>query len=244
MNGDAQDASGNGNDGTVYGAVLVNDKDGNLNSAYYFDGNDHIDVGSSNFGITDAFTIAFWINAESATDSTIIRRGQYIYPFTIDIRYQGEMRGGTRNSAGSVGYTPRSYNPIGIGNWYHVAFTYNNGQRTVYIDGIPDTSDTYAGGLSGTGGNTNIGSTPSSTAYFTGYLDDVRIYTSALSQGEIQNIMSGQQTYHSADLDHSCDISTTELFAFMNRWRVSIADVPMPEMMEAIELWKSGNACV
>ena len=54
---------------------------------------------------------------------------------------------------------------------------------------------------------------------------------------------STQQTYHEADTDENCEIDIDELMAFMNRWRVSIADVGMVEMMEAIGLWKGGN-CV
>jgi len=52
------------------------------------------------------------------------------------------------------------------------------------------------------------------------------------------------QTYHRADNNPpNCIISLDELIAFMNRWKVSIADVPMPEMMDAIAKWKSGSAC-
>jgi hypothetical protein len=42
FNGNANDESGNGNNGTVNGATLTTDKDGNENSAYSFDGNDDI----------------------------------------------------------------------------------------------------------------------------------------------------------------------------------------------------------
>ena len=42
FNGNANDESGNGNDGTVNGATLADDRFGNPGSAYYFDGNDYI----------------------------------------------------------------------------------------------------------------------------------------------------------------------------------------------------------
>ncbi len=45
FNGDARDASGNGNDGVVNGASLTTDRYGNPNSAYFFDGaDDHIEL--------------------------------------------------------------------------------------------------------------------------------------------------------------------------------------------------------
>ena len=47
FNGNAKDSSGNGNDGTVTGAMLTTDRFGNANNAYNFDGtNDNISVNS------------------------------------------------------------------------------------------------------------------------------------------------------------------------------------------------------
>ena len=64
--------SGNGNDGTVYGATLGRDRHGSANRAYSFDGvNDYVDVGTlgdfaSKIGVS---TISFWIRtADSADD--------------------------------------------------------------------------------------------------------------------------------------------------------------------------------
>ena len=65
FNGNANDESNNGNDGTVYGASLTYDKDGNPNSAYYFDGiNDYIDCGNNPIikRCSTSYTVCFWIN--------------------------------------------------------------------------------------------------------------------------------------------------------------------------------------
>jgi hypothetical protein len=62
FNGNANDESGNGNNGVVNGATLTNDRNGNVNGAYNFDGiNDYISVLSSdilNFGEGVSFTIS------------------------------------------------------------------------------------------------------------------------------------------------------------------------------------------
>ena len=47
LNGNANDESGCENDGTVTGATLTDDRDGNPNSAYSFDGNDYISASDS-----------------------------------------------------------------------------------------------------------------------------------------------------------------------------------------------------
>ena len=55
FNGNANDESGNGNDGTVNGATLTNDRFGNEDSAYSFDGN-NVDQYSVHAGITFPFS--------------------------------------------------------------------------------------------------------------------------------------------------------------------------------------------
>ena len=63
FNGNANDESGNGNDGTVNGATLTEDRFGSENSAFFFDGvNDNILL--PNLGFSDAFTISAFINAK------------------------------------------------------------------------------------------------------------------------------------------------------------------------------------
>ena len=67
FNGNANDASGNGHDGTVYGANLTFDKSGEPNSAYLFDGNDYINIQDDpafTLGDND-FTLATWVNMSS-----------------------------------------------------------------------------------------------------------------------------------------------------------------------------------
>jgi hypothetical protein len=67
FNGNANDESGNGNQGTVYGASLTPDKDGQTNSAYSFDGvNDYIHIPyNQNFDINpNGFTVAHWIKVD------------------------------------------------------------------------------------------------------------------------------------------------------------------------------------
>ena len=63
FNGNANDESGNGSNGTVYGATLVADRFGNPDSAYQFDGvDDVINCGdTSYFDFGTGFTFAAWI---------------------------------------------------------------------------------------------------------------------------------------------------------------------------------------
>ncbi len=66
FNGNADDESGNENHGTVYGATLTEDRFGNADSAYYFDGtNDYIEIPSVN--PTSAITVSAWVKSVSSS---------------------------------------------------------------------------------------------------------------------------------------------------------------------------------
>ena len=59
FNGNANDESGNGNNGTNNGATLTADRFGNVNKSYLFTPNNFIEViGSANINFTDSLTKA------------------------------------------------------------------------------------------------------------------------------------------------------------------------------------------
>jgi hypothetical protein len=64
FNGNANDESGNNNNGTVNGATLTADRFGNAGSAYGFDGVDDIISYSNSFAFnsTNNGTISIWVN--------------------------------------------------------------------------------------------------------------------------------------------------------------------------------------
>lgn len=78
FSGNANDASGNGNNGYVYGAQLTADRFGNPNSAYYFDGTGNlINIGHNpilKFG-TQSYTISWWERINPGSVSQIISGG-------------------------------------------------------------------------------------------------------------------------------------------------------------------------
>ena len=63
FSGNANDESGNGHHGTVHSCVLSEDRFGNPNSAYYFDGvDDYIAIEPSSLVVNEsAITVSCWI---------------------------------------------------------------------------------------------------------------------------------------------------------------------------------------
>jgi len=76
-------------------------------------------------------------------------------------------------------------------NWHHLACTYDAAtrQRVVYVDGI---GWKYDGSVAiQANGAFNIGRVPWSEGYFSGSIDDVRVYNRALSPSEIKWLAAG-----------------------------------------------------
>lgn len=71
FNGNANDESGNGNNGTINGATLTSDRHGNVNRAYSFDGLDSIVCLSNNNKITSKYAISLWIKP-TEIDTTLV----------------------------------------------------------------------------------------------------------------------------------------------------------------------------
>lgn len=187
FNGNADDESGNGNDGTVVGATLTTDRLGNPNSAYSFDGNDdYIDLGTQ-YIIDDsaAFSVAFWANIAGGSDDgpTMIRlkgnTSEFQYSFrteTGNAIYSG-FRGFSSITTNESQYTLDNLQD----EWHHHIIEYDGGDKNslgsynVYIDGVAISLEFF----NIIGGSTNenvLGRDWLGLNYLEGMLDQVRIY--------------------------------------------------------------------
>jgi hypothetical protein len=67
FNGNANDESGNGNNGTVTGATLTTDRYGNSNNAYFFNHSDEISTNFNGISGSQPRTISFWMKNQNST---------------------------------------------------------------------------------------------------------------------------------------------------------------------------------
>jgi hypothetical protein len=212
FNGNANDESGNGNDGAVNGATLIQDRLGLSNSAYDFDGNDYIELPNS-IGIENQgqFTISTWINI--ATTQTT---GRFFNQWLTGPGGSGENLGVQLliTTSGEVGIIQLGGSPNGFflntnatsNQWYHIALVFDGNQNSSsrwksYLNG----SFVSEGGNSQTPNIIGL-STPRLTTigaasgfvngpvyeYFIGKLDDIAIYNRALSPEEITALYTGE----------------------------------------------------
>ncbi|MFM7638013.1 MAG: hypothetical protein ACKO6A_08165 [Bacteroidota bacterium] len=86
FNGNANDESGNGNNGTVNGATLTSDRFGVVHKAYDFDGiSSDINCGNlpnANFNSNSNFCFNFWYNPSGLLEEAIG------YKWTVSNRYK------------------------------------------------------------------------------------------------------------------------------------------------------------
>jgi hypothetical protein len=139
FNGNANDESGNGNNGTVNGATLTTDRFGNANSAYSFNGNQYIDITNTNgLNSTNSISMSIWFNWAGPNSWS----HQYFYQ--ISPNPNGAI---TINNDGTLGVNVLNCNcqsDIGISTmvsqntWYNVFLTYdlNQGLMKMYLNGV------------------------------------------------------------------------------------------------------------
>lgn len=193
FNGNANDATGNGNNGTVNGAVLTTDRFGNSNSAYYFDGGGSKISGNVGSVLsTTENSIAFWATIEGAgaQNPRIIGVGPAGTPgqfYSVILDGTGNPRSLEYYSGQGTGLNLLSTTKVYNGtNWKHYVVTFKNKTAKFYINGVYDSEVTGNTGLqSFTNAILQIGYSEGGTDWFNGKLDEIRIYNRELSASEV-----------------------------------------------------------
>lgn len=207
FSGDATDASGNGNDGTVIGATLTTDRFGNPGQAYDFDGfSSYISVPNSPSLASpeSGLTLNAWFRADAWSSI-----GSDFGPLLMksdtsanDLQYRlavtpGGVNGAVNEFLNSVqgGPTPP------FDEWHMATFVVLGDEATVYYDGQPVASGTIDAPILDDSQPLEIGrDTPGLLEHFDGAIDEVRVYNRALSAEETELLYDSEAPPSSADL--------------------------------------------
>jgi hypothetical protein len=197
FNGNANDESGNRNNGTVLGAALTTDRHGNPDKAYNFNGiNNYINIRhtSALMLIGVDFTISAWVTHAGINDfdKTILVKSdganiqnKWIFwykPFYAPrgLGFEATDNGNQQDRGGYV-------NNIVFNEWYHYCMTKTATELKFYINGVLVYTDSYHATLSTTAADVRIGGAEvdAGVEWWLGKLDDIGIWNRALSSSEV-----------------------------------------------------------
>jgi len=197
FNGNANDSSAYANNGTVKGAILTTDRFGNPNKAYDLNGSSYIvvqDATQLNFG-TSSFSISCWALCTGLNRwQHILTKGDVPYPSKeFYLRYENELLDFSFGTADIKANTYCISQITNKQNWHNIFVNYNTVTLTtsLYFDGklIKEANiNVNSANTSGPmyfGAENPVITLPSGPQYFTGKIDDIRIYNRVLNPGEI-----------------------------------------------------------
>ena len=220
FNGNANDESGNGNNGTVNGATLIADRFGNPNSAYDFDGVDDYISGAANSSLdvstTQTLSMSCWIKvlnfppyngtqtglsrifSLSNAEGTLVDQ-QYALAINSDAQIYWLAHGpsGFENNGGNI-----SLSILSVSTWEHIIMTYDGNSINFYLNGLlvfsKQESDSFLAANNSFFNITSLTNLPASN--FNGTIDDIGIWNRALNECEIQDLYIAQLNSPSVDL--------------------------------------------
>lgn len=199
FDGNANDASGSGNDGIGYRVLPDTDRFGKPNSAFFFDGgSSNVTIQSSqSLNFTHATTINFWMIKDGplSHEEYILSHGSWQNRWKVSLTTDWKIR-----------FTLKTNNPLNNGikdldtdtrikaeTLYNVTLLYDGSGMEIYLNGNLDAFSPWTGDIAETSFPLMVGQQlPNVFDYnFRGILDDIRIYDYPLSPSDIQALYNG-----------------------------------------------------
>jgi hypothetical protein len=192
FDGTANDSSGNGNDLTVTGATLTNDRNGMPNAAYAFNGSGYLSKSSLSYTFSQAgsFSVSFWMMKTDNSEGVAMMSGSgtsgnFIWLLQCDAFKT--IYGTTKQTQPWVWINGPAYS---TSNWEHYVAVFNNQSMELYKNGTSV----------GTGNNTYANTAQAALPFYIGKaisggnimanIDDVGIWNRVLTPTEITQLYS------------------------------------------------------
>ena len=194
--GNANDASSYNIPATDYGATLAPDRFGNANNAYYFNGSSYIQADTNNRGVVSLVTLSAWVN--TTTGVMIAEKYNYAEDAGYYIAvYENKAQVAGRDGSGNF-YSVLSQNSVADGQWHLITGVYRGTQWEIWVDGVLEgtlTTGHSTGTLSSSepltiGYNADGSLSGGTLYYFTGLIDEVKIWNCALDSATIASAYS------------------------------------------------------
>ncbi len=204
----ARDTSGNAHDGSLSASGATFSPAGHEGGAISLNGSGMVSVpDDGDLDLTSTMTLEAWVKPSSAKAwQTVMMKEAPPWTESYALYATGSGAANANAWVGPNGMDPPGNTPTG--QWTHLAFTLSGGVGRIYYDGVQISEVAGMGSASPTNGAFRIGgNTIWGDEGFTGLIDDVRVYSSALTDAEIAAHVPGaaaQRSLPAMSKDAAC----------------------------------------
>jgi hypothetical protein len=222
----ATDSSASGNNGSFVGSPSWTS--GKIAGALSFNGASYVNIPNAVYS-TSAGTLSLWVKNTGGGDvigsynsASTSRTPTFSFTNSASQKVAWEF-------SDKVGQTTST--TVSPNTWTHLALTYSGGNVSVYVNGVLDTQTTASLPTSfynqlHIGHYANYGS-----LYFNGLVDDVRIYSRALSASEIQALYNSSAILY-GDVSEDGKVSAYDA-ALVGQYAVSLITLTPEQITRA-----------
>ena len=179
----ATDASGSGNTGFLVGATHTTS--GKYGGALVFSGSGQLVsvADSASLDLTSGMTLEAWVfpTQGGASWRDVIYKASDVY-----FLESSSTSGALPAAGGTFGAPLFGTSALPLNTWSHLAASYDGAALRLYVNGTQVASRAQTGAIQTSNSPLSIGGDATFGQYFTGRIDDVRVYNRALSVTEIQ----------------------------------------------------------
>ncbi len=192
----AADSSAHGRDGVLRGDPTWQPQGGKIGGALRFDGmQDGVDTGWADDLAT--WTVSVWAKSPAAPISAKVPSGPVHRQNNYQVNWNhrnGELRGAAGVYIGSTWYAA-SFGSLDANVWYHLVATFDGHSLKAYKDGVLISENPRASGRPVHESATlKLGkNSVQEGGYFAGTIDEVSIFTYALSAEEVKALYGGKE---------------------------------------------------
>ncbi len=193
FNGNAKDDATSSNNGIVHGVELIEDRAGNSNRAFSFDGVDDFIGLPSDFDLAQR-TISLWFSVNEVDGYNRLYNSDHPnldYSSTnIDVFKDNQSNEYKLRLEAGGGQGDDILYTIVQNNWYHAVLMIDSLNTSAYVNGEIINSVPFMNHHSDVGfPRSFIGTNRDTSRYFfNGVIDDIRIYDRTLREDEIQSL--------------------------------------------------------